>query len=132
MIHLKSMEEDVTTRSVINSMYVASEPYWTNRVHVAWEQFVNLNPLATLAHLLSIWVSSSLPLTPFFLQAQLESVNLAANSYYVPESDSTSYLNFGAAVSEVNLLFGTFSGSVVHVLITSPASVCYIKADIEN
>ncbi|KAH0730837.1 hypothetical protein KY285_001744 [Solanum tuberosum] len=36
-------------------------------------------------------------------QAQLESVNLAANSYYVPESDSTSYLNFGAAVSEVEI-----------------------------
>ncbi|CAN4119107.1 unnamed protein product [Withania somnifera] len=33
-------------------------------------------------------------------QAQLQSVNLAANSYYVPESGSRSYLNFGAAVSE--------------------------------
>ncbi|KAF3650790.1 hypothetical protein FXO38_15603 [Capsicum annuum] len=38
-------------------------------------------------------------------QAQMQSVNLAANSYYVPESGSMSYLNFGAAVSEVNLLF---------------------------
>ncbi|MCD9639987.1 aryl-alcohol oxidase 2, partial [Datura stramonium] len=36
-------------------------------------------------------------------QAQLQSVNLAANSYYVPESGSTSYLNFGAAVSEVEI-----------------------------
>ncbi|KAK4738138.1 hypothetical protein R3W88_001835 [Solanum pinnatisectum] len=36
-------------------------------------------------------------------QAQMESVNLAANSYYVPESDSTSYLTFGAAVSEVEI-----------------------------
>ncbi|XP_055833429.1 indole-3-acetaldehyde oxidase-like [Solanum dulcamara] len=37
------------------------------------------------------------------LQAQTQSVNLAANSYYVPESSSESYLNFGAAVSEVEI-----------------------------
>ncbi|KAM3303282.1 abscisic-aldehyde oxidase [Capsicum chacoense] len=36
-------------------------------------------------------------------QAQKQSVNLAANSYYVPESSSKSYLNFGAAVSEVEI-----------------------------
>ncbi|MCD7449398.1 aryl-alcohol oxidase 2 [Datura stramonium] len=36
-------------------------------------------------------------------QAQSQSVNLAANSYYVPESGSRSYLNFGAAVSEVEI-----------------------------
>ncbi|CAN4120096.1 unnamed protein product [Withania somnifera] len=36
-------------------------------------------------------------------QAQTQSVNLAANSYYVPESSSTRYLNFGAAVSEVEI-----------------------------
>ncbi|XP_055835280.1 indole-3-acetaldehyde oxidase [Solanum dulcamara] len=33
----------------------------------------------------------------------MQSVNLAANSYYVPESDSRFYLNFGAAVSEVEI-----------------------------
>ncbi|KAG5627599.1 hypothetical protein H5410_012817 [Solanum commersonii] len=31
-------------------------------------------------------------------QAQMQSVNLAAHSYYVPESSSKNYLNFGAAV----------------------------------
>ncbi|PHT34889.1 Indole-3-acetaldehyde oxidase [Capsicum baccatum] len=36
-------------------------------------------------------------------QAQLQSVNLAENSYYVPKSSSSSYLNFGAAVSEVKI-----------------------------
>ncbi|OIT29691.1 PREDICTED: abscisic-aldehyde oxidase-like [Nicotiana attenuata] len=36
-------------------------------------------------------------------QAQMQAVNLAANSYYVPESSSMSYLNFGAAVSEVEI-----------------------------
>ncbi|KAM3303270.1 abscisic-aldehyde oxidase isoform X1 [Capsicum chacoense] len=36
-------------------------------------------------------------------QAQLLSVSLAANSYYVPEHSSMSYLNFGAAVSEVEI-----------------------------
>ncbi|XP_060170001.1 abscisic-aldehyde oxidase-like [Lycium barbarum] len=36
-------------------------------------------------------------------QAQKQAVNLAANSYYVPESSSLRYLNFGAAVSEVEI-----------------------------
>ncbi|KAL7152035.1 hypothetical protein ABFS83_04G070400 [Erythranthe nasuta] len=42
------------------------------------------------------------------LQAHYQSVNLAANSYFVPESDSSAYLNYGAAVSEVeiNILTG--------------------------
>ncbi|KAL2510966.1 Benzaldehyde dehydrogenase (NAD(+)) [Abeliophyllum distichum] len=37
------------------------------------------------------------------LQAHNHSVNLAANSYYVPEPSSRGYLNYGAAVSEVEL-----------------------------
>ncbi|CAI9781360.1 unnamed protein product [Fraxinus pennsylvanica] len=42
------------------------------------------------------------------LQAHDYSVNLAASSYYVPESGSGGYLNYGAAVSEVevNVLTG--------------------------
>ncbi|CAA2978249.1 indole-3-acetaldehyde oxidase-like [Olea europaea subsp. europaea] len=42
------------------------------------------------------------------LQAHLQDVNLAASSYYVPESSSVRYLNYGAAVSEVevNILTG--------------------------
>ncbi|PHT68939.1 Indole-3-acetaldehyde oxidase [Capsicum annuum] len=36
-------------------------------------------------------------------QAQMQSINLAANSYYVPESSSLKYLTFGAAVSEVEI-----------------------------
>uniref|UniRef100_A0A1S3WYZ9 indole-3-acetaldehyde oxidase n=1 Tax=Nicotiana tabacum TaxID=4097 RepID=A0A1S3WYZ9_TOBAC len=36
-------------------------------------------------------------------QAQMQAVNLSASSYYVPESSSMSYLNFGAAVSEVEI-----------------------------
>ncbi|KAK4369582.1 hypothetical protein RND71_013374 [Anisodus tanguticus] len=36
-------------------------------------------------------------------QAQMQSVSLAANSYYVPKFGSMSYLNFGAAVSEVEI-----------------------------
>ncbi|XP_052190123.1 indole-3-acetaldehyde oxidase-like [Diospyros lotus] len=41
-------------------------------------------------------------------QAYLQSVNLSASSYYAPEFTSTQYLNYGAAVSEVevNLLTG--------------------------
>ncbi|KAK6235331.1 hypothetical protein SCA6_010668 [Theobroma cacao] len=41
-------------------------------------------------------------------QAYLNSVNLSASSYYVPDSSSTHYLNYGVAVSEVevNLLTG--------------------------
>ncbi|GER40676.1 aldehyde oxidase, partial [Striga asiatica] len=42
------------------------------------------------------------------LQAHYRNVNLAANSYFVPESSSNRYLNYGAAVSEVevNILTG--------------------------
>ncbi|GAB4859896.1 aryl-alcohol oxidase 3 [Ancistrocladus abbreviatus] len=42
------------------------------------------------------------------LQAYAEAVNLSASSYYVPDSTSMHYLNYGAAVSEVevNLLTG--------------------------
>ncbi|KAL3850234.1 hypothetical protein ACJIZ3_012116 [Penstemon smallii] len=42
------------------------------------------------------------------LQAYDQNVNLAANSYFVPESSSSQYLNYGAAVSEVevNILTG--------------------------
>ncbi|XVE59721.1 hypothetical protein DITRI_Ditri05aG0069100 [Diplodiscus trichospermus] len=41
-------------------------------------------------------------------QAYLNSVNLSASSFYVPDFSSTSYLNYGVAVSEVevNLLTG--------------------------
>ncbi|CAA0805951.1 Abscisic-aldehyde oxidase [Striga hermonthica] len=42
------------------------------------------------------------------LQAHYRNVNLAANSYFVPDSSSNRYLNYGAAVSEVdvNILTG--------------------------
>ncbi|KAG8371086.1 hypothetical protein BUALT_Bualt13G0050300 [Buddleja alternifolia] len=37
------------------------------------------------------------------VQAHNDNINLAASSYFVPESSSTSYLNYGAAVSEVEI-----------------------------
>ncbi|KAK2967332.1 hypothetical protein RJ640_000354 [Escallonia rubra] len=42
------------------------------------------------------------------LQAHLQAVNLSASSYFVPDFTSMEYLNYGAAVSEVevNLLTG--------------------------
>ncbi|KAJ0714442.1 putative aldehyde oxidase [Helianthus annuus] len=42
------------------------------------------------------------------MQANMKSVNLSASSYFVPEFTSRSYINYGAAVSEVevNLLTG--------------------------
>ncbi|KAK6163985.1 hypothetical protein DH2020_000849 [Rehmannia glutinosa] len=42
------------------------------------------------------------------LQAHYQNINLAANSFFVPDSSSTKYLNYGAAVSEVevNILTG--------------------------
>ncbi|KAF3439511.1 hypothetical protein FNV43_RR17789 [Rhamnella rubrinervis] len=44
----------------------------------------------------------------FIFQAYMQSVNLSASSFYVPDVSSSSYLNYGAAVSEVevNLLTG--------------------------
>ncbi|KAL0389243.1 UNVERIFIED_CONTAM: Indole-3-acetaldehyde oxidase [Sesamum calycinum] len=42
------------------------------------------------------------------LQAHYKNINLAAHSFFVPDSSSTKYLNYGAAVSEVevNILSG--------------------------
>jgi len=37
----------------------------------------------------------------FPLQANLEAVNLSASTFYVPDHSSMSYLNYGAATSEV-------------------------------
>lgn len=37
------------------------------------------------------------------LQANIRSINLTAQSYFVPESSSSNYLNYGAAVSEVEV-----------------------------
>ncbi|XP_019434190.1 PREDICTED: indole-3-acetaldehyde oxidase-like [Lupinus angustifolius] len=37
------------------------------------------------------------------LQAYMQAVNLSASAFYVPNNDSTSYLNYGAAVSEVEI-----------------------------
>ncbi|XP_027332426.1 abscisic-aldehyde oxidase-like isoform X2 [Abrus precatorius] len=37
------------------------------------------------------------------LQAYMQAVNLSASSFYVPSINSTSYLNYGAAVSEVEI-----------------------------
>uniref|UniRef100_A0A0R0L204 Aldehyde oxidase/xanthine dehydrogenase second molybdopterin binding domain-containing protein n=1 Tax=Glycine max TaxID=3847 RepID=A0A0R0L204_SOYBN len=37
------------------------------------------------------------------LQAYMQAVNLSASSFYVPSNDSSSYLNYGAAVSEVEI-----------------------------
>ncbi|KAJ1386402.1 Aldehyde oxidase/xanthine dehydrogenase, molybdopterin binding [Sesbania bispinosa] len=37
------------------------------------------------------------------LQAYMQSVNLSASSFYVPSNNSMSYLNYGAAVSEVEV-----------------------------
>ncbi|KAL2316963.1 hypothetical protein Fmac_030839 [Flemingia macrophylla] len=37
------------------------------------------------------------------VQAYMQAVNLSASSFYVPSNDSMSYLNYGAAVSEVEI-----------------------------
>ncbi|KAK4380360.1 hypothetical protein RND71_002222 [Anisodus tanguticus] len=47
--------------------------------------------------------NGSVDWTTLIRQAQFQAVNLAANSYYVPESSSMKYLNYGAAVSEVEI-----------------------------
>lgn len=58
-------------------------------------------------------------LASFRMQAHNTSINLAAHSYFVPESSSMAYLNYGAAVSEVevNVLTGettTLSTDIVY------------------
>ncbi|CAN4123176.1 unnamed protein product [Withania somnifera] len=47
--------------------------------------------------------NGSVDWTTLISQAQFQAINLAANSYFVPESSSMKYLNYGAAVSEVEI-----------------------------
>ncbi|XP_019239887.1 PREDICTED: indole-3-acetaldehyde oxidase-like [Nicotiana attenuata] len=47
--------------------------------------------------------NGSVDWTTLIRQAHMQAVNLAANSYYVPASSSMQYLNYGAAVSEVEI-----------------------------
>ncbi|XP_027104302.1 indole-3-acetaldehyde oxidase-like isoform X1 [Coffea arabica] len=47
------------------------------------------------------------------LQAHYQSVNLAANSYYVPDSSFMRYLNYGVAVSEVEINILTGEAKIV-------------------
>ncbi|CAK8538528.1 unnamed protein product [Lathyrus sativus] len=46
---------------------------------------------------------SSIKWEDLILQASMQAVNLSASSYYVPSNSSKSYLNYGAAVSEVEI-----------------------------
>ncbi|KAJ1432171.1 Aldehyde oxidase/xanthine dehydrogenase, molybdopterin binding [Sesbania bispinosa] len=46
---------------------------------------------------------SSIKWEMLILQAYMQSVNLSASSFYVPSNNSMSYLNYGAAVSEVEI-----------------------------
>lgn len=39
------------------------------------------------------------------MQAHYADVNLAVNSFFVPDPNSTKYLNYGAAVSEVKIVY---------------------------
>ncbi|CAI8586577.1 unnamed protein product [Vicia faba] len=47
--------------------------------------------------------SSSIKWEDLILQAYNQAVNLSASSYYVPSNSSISYLNYGAAISEVEI-----------------------------
>nr|ADR31354.1 ABA aldehyde oxidase [Solanum lycopersicum] len=47
--------------------------------------------------------NGSVDWTTLIRQAKFQAINLAANSYYVPELSSMKYLNYGAAVSEVEI-----------------------------
>ncbi|RWW33166.1 hypothetical protein BHE74_00003457 [Ensete ventricosum] len=38
---------------------------------------------------------------PLYLQANMQAVNLSASTYWVPDSSSAEYLNYGSALSEV-------------------------------
>uniref|UniRef100_A0A0V0IN32 Putative ovule protein n=1 Tax=Solanum chacoense TaxID=4108 RepID=A0A0V0IN32_SOLCH len=47
--------------------------------------------------------NGSVDWTTLIHQAKFQAINLSANSYYVPEFSSMKYLNYGAAVSEVEI-----------------------------
>lgn len=57
----------------------------------------------------------------FYLQATRQSVNLSAHAYWVPESTSSIYLNYGAAMSEViNLIYA----AIIHIFYHSITPSC--------
>ena len=43
------------------------------------------------------------PWVLFHLQATIQSVDLSAQTYWVPDSSALQYLNYGAAASEVRI-----------------------------
>ncbi|KAK6802672.1 hypothetical protein RDI58_000455 [Solanum bulbocastanum] len=47
--------------------------------------------------------NGSVDWTTLIYQAKFQAINLSANSYYLPEFSSMKYLNYGAAVSEVEI-----------------------------
>ncbi|KAG6417728.1 hypothetical protein SASPL_119920 [Salvia splendens] len=68
-----------------------------------------LSPLATTLK----DEQGSLQWNDLILEAHNQSINLAANSYFLPESGSKEYLNYGAAVSEVEICVLTGEKSIL-------------------
>ncbi|XP_057782091.1 indole-3-acetaldehyde oxidase-like [Salvia miltiorrhiza] len=68
-----------------------------------------LSPLATSLQ----EQQGSVQWNDLILEARNQSINLAANSYFVPEPSSTKYLNYGAAVSEVEICVLTGEKSIL-------------------
>lgn len=67
----------------------------------------------------------------FNVQAYFQSVNLSANSLYVPEFASMKYLNYGAAVSEASSFMISFLlfSSVLKVKLSFFSSCCSVEDD---
>jgi hypothetical protein len=55
----------------------------------------------------------------------MQSVNLSASSFYVPNNSSTMYLNYGAAVSEVFCFHMHISN--LHGIISSLKAIFYVQ-----
>ncbi|KAL1558283.1 aryl-alcohol oxidase 3 [Salvia divinorum] len=68
-----------------------------------------LSPLATTLK----DEQGSLEWNDLIREAHKQSINLAANSYFLPESTSKQYLNYGAAVSEVEICVLTGEKSIL-------------------
>ena len=59
------------------------------------------------------------------LQASMANVNLSAHAYWTPDATFTSYLNYGAAISEVHLFQITILAVQITILVVFKKKLLY-------
>jgi hypothetical protein len=77
----------------------------------------------------TIFVSISIGHFVAHLQASMASVNLSAHAYWTPDPTFTSYLNYGAGISEVSKLHEKHSKRSYQAKLLEAAPLVVLNAD---